>query len=115
MLAGQGVQRRPGRGHERVAGRQVVREQGQQLLAAWHGRVWHAVAWYAVCSVGYGLVMAALPRLVDLVIPAAHSGGPNGANTVARVLGLVRTCELGKRGQRERAARQGGLTRKWVS
>lgn len=60
---------------------------GSGLLAAWHGRVWQAVAWYAVCSVGYGLVMAALPRLVNLVTPASHSGGANGANTVARVLG----------------------------
>jgi MFS family permease len=65
----------------------VVTAAGSGLLAAWHGGVWQVVTWYVVCSVGYGLAMAALPRLVNLVAPAAHSGGANGANTVARVLG----------------------------
>lgn len=56
-------------------------------LAAWHARVWQLVVGYLVCSVGYGLAMVALPRLVFLAGEDTGSGGANGANTVARVLG----------------------------
>ncbi|GAA5146197.1 hypothetical protein GCM10023321_05290 [Pseudonocardia eucalypti] len=56
-------------------------------LAAWHAEIWQVVAGYLVCSVGYGLAMAALPRMVIRASTATGSGGANGANTVARVLG----------------------------
>lgn len=56
-------------------------------LAAWHAEVWQVVAGYLVCSIGYGLAMAALPRMVIQASTATGSGGANGANTVARVLG----------------------------
>ncbi|WP_084211086.1 MFS transporter [Pseudonocardia acaciae] len=63
-------------------------------LALGHGRAWQVVLGYLACSVGYGLAMAGLPRLVNHASPAAHSGSANGANTVARVLGGAAGSQL---------------------
>ena len=60
---------------------------GTALLAAAHGSVWHAVLNYSIASVGWGLAMAALPRMVNAGCPPAQSGSANGLNTVARTVG----------------------------
>jgi MFS family permease len=60
---------------------------GTALLAVAHGSVWHAVLNYSIASVGWGLAMAALPRMVNAACPPAQSGSANGLNTVARTVG----------------------------
>lgn len=60
---------------------------GTALLAVAHGSVWHAVLDYAIASLGWGLAMSALPRMVNAACPPAQSGSANGLNTVARTVG----------------------------
>ncbi|GAA0602609.1 MFS transporter [Kutzneria viridogrisea] len=57
------------------------------LLALWNGQVWHLVVFYLVASVGFGLVMAVLPRLVTGSVPHDRVATANGVNTVARTAG----------------------------
>ncbi|MEU6149230.1 MFS transporter [Actinosynnema sp. NPDC047251] len=60
---------------------------GAALLAFVHGSLVQVGAVYLISSVGYGLAMAALPRLVDEASPPAHSGAANSVNAVARTIG----------------------------
>ena len=60
---------------------------GAAAIAARHTARWQVVVCYLVVSLGYGLAMAALPRLVNHASPAHQAGTANGVNTVARTLG----------------------------
>lgn len=60
---------------------------GAGAIAAWHATAGAVLGWYLVVSIGYGLAMAALPRLVNHASPAHQSGAANGVNTVARTVG----------------------------
>lgn len=60
---------------------------GTTLLALAHNTVWQAVLNYAIASVGWGLAMASLPRMVNAACPPTQSGSANGVNTVARTVG----------------------------
>ncbi|GAA4532170.1 MFS transporter [Amycolatopsis samaneae] len=68
---------------------------GAAALAWWHGEIWQLVACYAVASVGFGLVMAVLPRLVNAAVPPDRIAGANGVNTVARTAGGAVGSQLG--------------------
>ncbi|MFF4771663.1 MFS transporter [Microtetraspora fusca] len=60
---------------------------GAVALALAHARVWQFVVFVVVLSVGWGLVMSSLPRLVGGTAPPEHTAGANGVNTVARTVG----------------------------
>ncbi|MFC5721433.1 MFS transporter [Streptomyces gamaensis] len=60
---------------------------GGALLAAWHESLWQVTVCYTVIGAGFGLSMAALPRMVHRAAPAGDSATANGINTVARTVG----------------------------
>jgi MFS family permease len=60
---------------------------GGASMALFHAREWQVVAAYAVIGIGFGLAMAALPKLIyDVTEPHAIATA-NGINTVARTVG----------------------------
>ncbi|MFD9965868.1 MFS transporter [Amycolatopsis sp. NPDC058986] len=68
---------------------------GAAALALWHGKIWQLVVFYAVASVGFGLVMAVLPRLVNAAVAPGQIATANGVNTVARTAGGAVGSQLG--------------------
>lgn len=68
---------------------------GAALLALRHAEIWELVVFYFVASIGFGLVMGVLPRLVNSAVPAERSASANGVNTVARTAGGAVGSQLG--------------------
>ena len=68
---------------------------GAGLLALWHNQIWSIVACFALAGIGFGLVMAVLPRLVNEAVPAAKVATANGLNSVARTAGGAVGSQLG--------------------
>ena len=60
---------------------------GASLLAVSHASAWQVVGFYLVVGLGSGLALAALPRLLGGLVPAARTATANGVNTVARTVG----------------------------
>lgn len=73
----------------------VVIAAGAGALALWHSQVWQIVVCFAVASIGSGLVIAVLPRLVNEAAPPTKSATANGLNTVARTAGGAIGSQLG--------------------
>lgn len=80
------LERRTGTGGPLVAGLGIAGT-GTAALALAHAEVWQTVLNYGIASVGWGLAMASLPRMVNAACPPAQSGSANGINTVARTVG----------------------------
>ncbi|MGV9799096.1 MFS transporter [Mycobacterium sp. NPDC003449] len=65
----------------------AVAAAGTAALALAHGGIWQVVLNYGIASIGWGLAMASLPRMVNAACPPTQSGSANGINTVARTVG----------------------------
>ena len=73
----------------------IVIAVGAGALALWHNQVWQIVVCFAIASIGFGLVIAVLPRLVNETVSPTKVATANGVNTVARTAGGAIGSQLG--------------------
>ena len=73
----------------------IVIAVGAGALALWHNQIWQIVVCFAIASIGFGLVIAVLPRLVNETVSPTKVATANGVNTVARTAGGAIGSQLG--------------------